>query len=122
VIFSLVILKQIFFQILNEEITPTLKKLKEERSTYLEFQKIQRELEHLTKLWLAYKFLSAEQAAEKLDLDAKEVEENLGKQQTAIKSGEFKILYYNKNQYLKYSRICFAQFADFRYQNLKKKI
>lgn len=43
--------------ILNEEITPTLKKLKEERTTYLEFQKIQRQLEHLTKLWLAYSFL-----------------------------------------------------------------
>ena len=31
--------------ILNEEINPTLKKLREERSAYLEFQKIQRELE-----------------------------------------------------------------------------
>ena len=39
--------------ILAEEINPTLTKLKEERSAYLEFQKIQRELEHLTKFYLA---------------------------------------------------------------------
>ena len=47
--------------ILNEEINPTLKKLREERSAYLEFQKIQRELEHLTKLYLAWKFVCAEE-------------------------------------------------------------
>ena len=47
--------------ILNEEINPTLKKLREERSAYLEFQKIQRELEHLTKLYLAWKYVCAEE-------------------------------------------------------------
>ena len=47
--------------ILNEEINPTLKKLREERSAYLEFQKIQRELEHLTKLYIAWKFVCAEE-------------------------------------------------------------
>ena len=50
---------------MNEEITPTLTKLKEERSTYLEYQKIQRELEHLTKLYIAYKFVTAEEASQK---------------------------------------------------------
>jgi len=70
--------------ILNEEITPTLKKLKEERATYLEFQKIQRELDHLTKLHLAYQFLSASESAEKLENDKKIVEENLTKLQNTI--------------------------------------
>ena len=78
-------------QILNEEITPTLAKLKEERSTYLEFQKIQRELEHLTKLWLAFTFLKAEETAEKLEGDRHKVEENLEKQQDLIKNGEIQI-------------------------------
>merc|ERR1711881_341691 len=77
--------------ILNEEITPTLKKLKEERTTYLEYQKIQRELDHLTKLWLAYQFLSATESAEKLDNDKKIVEENLTKLQNAIVEGEKQI-------------------------------
>ena len=49
--------------ILSEEITPTLSKLKEERSTYLEYQKIQRELEHLTKLCTAHKFVIAKKNA-----------------------------------------------------------
>jgi len=47
-------------QILKEEITPTLTKLKDERSSYLEYQKIIRELEHLNKLYIAYKFVCAE--------------------------------------------------------------
>ena len=64
--------------ILNEEINPTLKKLREERSAYLEFQKIQRELEHLTKLYLAWKFVCAEESSVK-------TKEELGKIQQAIK-------------------------------------
>ena len=64
---------------LNEEITPTLTQLKEERSTYLEFQKIQRELEHLTKLYVAYKFVTAEEAAEKTQESLGQVNQELEK-------------------------------------------
>nr|QIC49989.1 structural maintenance of chromosomes protein 2 [Actinia equina] len=46
--------------ILNEEITPTLKKLKEERASYLEYQKVMRELEHFTRLYIAHQFVMAE--------------------------------------------------------------
>ena len=45
--------------ILEEEITPKLTKLKEERTMYLEYQKVQRELEHFSKLYIAYKFVTA---------------------------------------------------------------
>ena len=48
---------------MNEEITPTVQKLKSERTTYLEFQKVQRELDHLTKVYLAYQFICAEETA-----------------------------------------------------------
>ena len=44
-----------------EEITPTLTRLKEERSSYLEYQKVMRELEHLGRLHIAYQFVGAEQ-------------------------------------------------------------
>ncbi|XP_055956188.1 structural maintenance of chromosomes protein 2 [Patella vulgata] len=47
--------------VLNEDITPTLTKLKDERSSYLEYQKIIRELEHLNKLYIAYGFVCAEE-------------------------------------------------------------
>uniref|UniRef100_A0A2C9K7S9 SMC hinge domain-containing protein n=1 Tax=Biomphalaria glabrata TaxID=6526 RepID=A0A2C9K7S9_BIOGL len=46
--------------VLNEDIAPTLTKLREERSSYLEYQKIIRQLEHLNKLYIAYQFVSAE--------------------------------------------------------------
>lgn len=46
--------------VLNEEITPTLTRLNEERSSYLEYQKVLREVDHLTKLHVAYQFVSAE--------------------------------------------------------------
>jgi len=65
--------------ILNEEITPTLTKLKEERTTYLEYQKIQRELDHLTKLYVAYKFIKAEEMASKADLDLGQIIEKKAK-------------------------------------------
>merc|ERR1712088_747699 len=49
------------------------------------------ELDHLTKLWLAYQFLSAQESAEKLDNDRKIVEENLTKLQNSIVEGEKQI-------------------------------
>ncbi|KAK6171864.1 hypothetical protein SNE40_018288 [Patella caerulea] len=51
--------------VLNEDITPTLTKLKDERSSYLEYQKIIRELEHLNKLYIAYEFVCAEEKKKK---------------------------------------------------------
>ena len=70
--------------ILNEEITPTLTKLKEERATYLEYQKIQRELEHLTKVYIAYRFITAEESAEKLHQDLEKVNDHMAKIQEEI--------------------------------------
>ena len=52
--------------ILSEEVTPTLNKLREERTQYLQFQKTERELEHLNRQYVAYKFYSLEQANEKV--------------------------------------------------------
>lgn len=77
--------------ILNEEITPTLAKLKEERSTYLEYQKIQRELEHLTKLYIAYKFISAEETASKADQDLDDVNAAMIKLKEDIETSTKKI-------------------------------
>jgi len=47
----------ICLQVVKEDITPTLTKLREERSSYLEYQKIVRELEHLNKLCIAFQFM-----------------------------------------------------------------
>uniref|UniRef100_A0AAR2M4M2 Structural maintenance of chromosomes protein n=1 Tax=Pygocentrus nattereri TaxID=42514 RepID=A0AAR2M4M2_PYGNA len=47
--------------ILDEEITPAMEKLKEERSSYLEYQKLMREIEHLSRLYVAWQFVCAEE-------------------------------------------------------------
>ena len=77
--------------ILAEEINPTLTKLKEERSAYLEFQKIQRELEHLTKFYLAYKFVCAEEASSKTEEELENLKLKLEEIQITIKEGEGEI-------------------------------
>ena len=59
--------------ILEEEINPTLSKLRDERAAYFEFQKIQRELEHLTKVYVAYQFMCAEETSSKSADDFKQV-------------------------------------------------
>ena len=74
--------------ILAEEINPTLTKLKEERSAYLEFQKIQRELEHLTKFYLAYTFVIAEEASTKTKDELESLKNKLEEIQDLIKQGE----------------------------------
>ena len=77
--------------ILAEEINPTLTKLKEERSAYLEYQKIQRELEHLTKFFLAYKFVCAEEASTKTKDELDSLKNKLEEIQGLIKQGEEEI-------------------------------
>ncbi|NXD27829.1 SMC2 protein, partial [Spelaeornis formosus] len=47
--------------VLNEEISPTLQKLKEERASYLEYQKLVREIEHLSRFCVAYEFVLSEE-------------------------------------------------------------
>eukprot|EP00112_Aurelia_sp_Birch-Aquarium-sp1_P013858 Seg2963.2 transcript_id=Seg2963.2/GoldUCD/mRNA.D3Y31 product="Structural maintenance of chromosomes protein 2" protein_id=Seg2963.2/GoldUCD/D3Y31 len=48
-------------KILSEDITPQIAKLKQDRSNYMEYQKVMREIEHLRKLCIAYEFLRAEE-------------------------------------------------------------
>lgn len=43
----------------------------------MEFQKVQRELEHLTKLYIAFKFVSAEETAAKVQDDLEEIVQKL---------------------------------------------
>ncbi|KAL4236668.1 Structural maintenance of chromosomes protein 2 [Mactra antiquata] len=63
--------------VLKEDITPTITKLKEERSSYLEYQKINRELEHLNKLYIAYQFLCAEERKKKSVEELTQMEESI---------------------------------------------
>ncbi|KAG9342525.1 hypothetical protein JZ751_016530 [Albula glossodonta] len=77
--------------ILEEEITPTLQKLKEERSSYLEYQKLMREIEHLSRLYVAYLFVCAEESKVKSADDLKVMQESIGKLQESMAENERKV-------------------------------
>ena len=77
--------------ILDEEINPTLAKLKEEKSAFTEYQRIQRELEHLRKIHIAWQFVCAEEASVKLANEHKQVEAQLQEVETNIEQGKEKI-------------------------------
>ncbi|CAG2193597.1 SMC2 [Mytilus edulis] len=63
--------------VVKEDITPTMTKLKEERSSYLEYQKIIRELEHLNKLYIAFQYVCAEERKKKSADDLLEMQETI---------------------------------------------
>ncbi|KAM7536776.1 hypothetical protein Aperf_G00000085721 [Anoplocephala perfoliata] len=64
-------------RVLYEDITPTIRKLREERSSYLEYQKIVREIEHLSRLIIAYDFACLEEAKQRSKDDLIKLENEL---------------------------------------------
>ncbi|XP_061487725.1 structural maintenance of chromosomes protein 2 [Rhineura floridana] len=77
--------------ILEEEITPTLQKLKEERSSYLEYQKVMREIDHLSRLYVAYQFVLAEETKTHAADVLKEMEGDIAKLQEEMTENEKKV-------------------------------
>ncbi|NXJ98306.1 SMC2 protein, partial [Corythaixoides concolor] len=70
--------------VLDEEITPTLQKLKEERTSYLEYQKVVRAIEHLSRFCTAYQFalveekmISSGEVLKKMQADVEELQESM---------------------------------------------
>ncbi|XP_039615327.1 structural maintenance of chromosomes protein 2 [Polypterus senegalus] len=77
--------------ILEEEITPTLQKLKEERSSYLEYQKVMREMEHLSRLYVAYQFVRAEETKLKSSEELKQMENAILKLQEDMDANDCRV-------------------------------
>ncbi|KAM6304252.1 structural maintenance of chromosomes protein 2 [Podargus strigoides] len=77
--------------VLDDEITPTLQKLKEERSSYLEYQNAVREFEHLSCLCIAYQFVMAEKTKVSSIEVLKELEANVEKLQELMGKSEKKM-------------------------------
>ncbi|XP_060093143.1 structural maintenance of chromosomes protein 2 [Heteronotia binoei] len=75
-------------RVLEEEIMPTLQKLKEERSSYLEYQKVMRETEHLSRLYVAYQFVLAEETQARSADVLKEMEGTTAKYKEEITENE----------------------------------
>ncbi|KAF0991973.1 hypothetical protein HZS_1498, partial [Henneguya salminicola] len=74
-------------RMLNEDITPVITKLKEERSSYFEYQKITRELEHTKRICLAYDFMKLKEKKIKQNMTFEELsieKKNLFQQETQL--------------------------------------
>ncbi|XP_073536274.1 structural maintenance of chromosomes protein 2-like [Phyllobates terribilis] len=78
-------------KILDEEISMTLQKLKEERSSYLEYQKILREIEHLSRLYVAYQFMCAEETKVRSAEELMEMQDSIHKLQETMAENEQKM-------------------------------
>ncbi|PKK24939.1 structural maintenance of chromosomes 2 [Columba livia] len=77
--------------IINEEITPTLQKLKEDRASYLEYQKIVRVIDQLSHFCIAYQFVVAEKAKSSCTELLKEMQTDVEKTQEMMAENEKKM-------------------------------
>ncbi|XP_051153235.1 structural maintenance of chromosomes protein 2 [Leptopilina boulardi] len=74
--------------ILKEEIGPKLEKLKQERMQFVEFQRVERELEHCRRIYVAWRYQKALQDSENANENVLKVKKDLENKQKSIKDGE----------------------------------
>ncbi|KAF7989538.1 hypothetical protein HCN44_008212 [Aphidius gifuensis] len=77
--------------ILNEEIGPKLVKLKDERAQFVEFQRVERELEHCRKIVVAYRYVTALQSSEDAKNSVKLASDNVDSKKKLITDGQEEI-------------------------------
>ncbi|KAM9449577.1 structural maintenance of chromosomes protein 2 [Clarias gariepinus] len=77
--------------ILDEEITPAMEKLKEERASYLEYQKLMREIEHLSRLYVAWQFVCAEETKLKSAGDLQLMQSSISELQSSMQKNADRI-------------------------------
>ncbi|CAN8028207.1 unnamed protein product [Ixodes persulcatus] len=70
--------------VLAEEITPTIEKLKEERQAYLAYTKVSRELDHLTKLYIAWQYVETENGSQQSGRRLEETKAKISESHTTI--------------------------------------
>ncbi|KAK9506498.1 hypothetical protein O3M35_008426 [Rhynocoris fuscipes] len=64
-------------EMVNAQINPKMQRLKEERSQYVEYQRIQREHEHFTRINVAWDYLKAEEGLEKTESRLQQLKDNI---------------------------------------------
>ncbi|KAI5632612.1 SMC proteins flexible hinge domain-containing protein [Phthorimaea operculella] len=74
--------------IIREDIAPKLQKLQDERAQFQEYQKVVRELENLSRLYVAWKYVSAEQNANEAEGKVTEVQDDIQSKKDQIKSND----------------------------------
>ncbi|KOX70292.1 Structural maintenance of chromosomes protein 2 [Melipona quadrifasciata] len=74
--------------ILREEVGPRLKKLKEEKIQYVEFQRTERELEHCKRICLAWKYVTLLNECENAESNVQAVKNKIEEKVKSIDAGE----------------------------------
>ncbi|KAK3911305.1 Structural maintenance of chromosomes protein 2 [Frankliniella fusca] len=83
-------------EIIQQDVGPRLQKLKDDKAQYLEYQKVNREVEHLSRIHIAWKYKSAEKASKDLQNSLEVAEETIRKRQQSIQDGEAEIVRLSK--------------------------
>ncbi len=73
-------------RVLREDITPMIEKLKQERSAYIEYQKCEREFQHLHKISTAFRFFQHEESLVKHQSESNDL--TLALEKSLVRSGE----------------------------------
>nr|CAD7404332.1 unnamed protein product [Timema poppensis] len=73
--------------VVKEEIAPKLEKMKTERQQVMEYNKIQRELDLLTRLYVAWRYVSAEETADKAKIQVQQVHDKIAETRQKIVDG-----------------------------------
>lgn len=74
--------------IITEDIAPKLQKLQDERSQFQEYQKVVRELENLTRLYVAWKYVTAEENAKEAEQKVEDVKDAIKAKKNDINANE----------------------------------
>lgn len=74
--------------IIKEDIAPKLQKLQDERAQFQEYQKVVRELENLNRLYIAYKYVTAEENAKEAENKVTEVQNEVKTKKENIKNNK----------------------------------
>jgi structural maintenance of chromosome 2 len=78
---------------LKDELGPKIAKLKEERTQYMEYQRVTRELEHCKRIYIAWKYVNALNNNKKVTEDIKNINIQINENETSIENGEEKLKY-----------------------------
>ncbi|XP_076762636.1 structural maintenance of chromosomes 2 [Xylocopa sonorina] len=73
--------------VLKEEIGPKLAKLREEKTQYVEYQRIDRELEHCKRIYLAWKYVTALNESEKAQENVHVIKSKIEERTSSITAG-----------------------------------
>uniref|UniRef100_A0AAX7VHP5 Structural maintenance of chromosomes protein 2 n=1 Tax=Astatotilapia calliptera TaxID=8154 RepID=A0AAX7VHP5_ASTCA len=83
--------KKISAQKTIEKKEAKLKEIQTERSSYLEYQKLMREIQHLSRLYVAWLFVCAEETKLKSAENLKVMQDNIAKMQASMAENESKV-------------------------------